>query len=205
MIEVEAKARVTDVRAILRSLKKMGAKEAEETVQTDTYYSHPSRRFEMSDEALRVRASRKGVSIAYKGPKLDRRSKSREEVELAVSSASTARALLLRLGFKPVGVVRKRRRIFRVRGLKVCLDRVEGLGVFLEVEKKVDERRYASTLEKVLGLLRQLGLDKTERRSYLELILAPRAQENSKVAGISSRGSLSSRRQTLLSLGRRVS
>jgi len=52
----------------------------------------------------------------------------------------------------------------------ICLDDVAGLGTFVEVEA-----RGVDTIEKArdgaLALLEQLKLHRTERRSYLELLL----------------------------------
>ncbi len=189
MIEVEVKAAVEDPGALRRALRAMGAVKRAELAQVDTYYSHPSRRFELTDEALRVRVSGEGAELTYKGPKLDALSKSREEVEVRVNDPGAARELLWALGFRPIGVVRKRRTRYSLGGFIVCVDRVSGLGVFVEVEKRVGERSYEKTLDAALGLLRRIRGARRERRSYLELLLSKRAR------GV--RGSLSSRRRTL--------
>ena len=196
MIEVEVKAPVRDPRRIVRALMDLGAKKRGKLVQKDTYYSHPARRLELTDEALRIRVSEGRAVLAYKGPRLDGRSKSREEIEVGIGSAGAAHRVLLRLGFRPVGTVRKRRELYTLRGLRVCLDRVEGLGVFLEVEKRVERKRYPAALETVLALLRKLGLEETERRSYLELILLRGARRTGRSPPIKTRGTLSSPRRT---------
>ncbi|MGQ9583762.1 MAG: class IV adenylate cyclase [Thermoplasmatota archaeon] len=188
MIEVEVKAAVADPAALRRALRELGAVRRGELAQVDTYYSHPLRRFELTDEALRIRVSSEGAQLTYKGPRLDRRSKSREEVEVPVGDPAAAGELLRRLGFRPAGVVRKRRTRYSIGELRVCVDRVEGLGLFVEVEKRTGERSYRRALESALGLLSRLGGAKSERSSYLELLLLKRAR------GV--RGSLSSRRRT---------
>jgi len=148
----------------------MGAQEVHTTVQRDTYYRHPGRDFAKTDEALRIREEEGRTTLAYKGPKLDPATKSREELQVPLVGPGEMGALLLRLGFEPVAVVEKRRRTFHLRGLEVDLDEVKGLGTFLEVEA-IGCEDLAEGRERVLGLLRELGLSRLERSSYLELLL----------------------------------
>jgi adenylate cyclase class 2 len=170
MLEVEAKAHLDDPERIISSIIELGGREIYFTVQRDTYYRHPNRDFAQTDEALRIREEEGRSFITYKGPKLDAETKSREELEVPLVDPQDLGGLLLRLGFEPVAVVEKRRRGYLVGTLEVCVDEVKGLGHFLEVEARgcedLDEGR-----ERVLGLLESLGLDRMERRSYLELLL----------------------------------
>ncbi|MBM4248305.1 MAG: class IV adenylate cyclase [Euryarchaeota archaeon] len=171
-VEVEVKSRVGDLRALERRLRGMGGRLREEVVEIDTYYNHPSRDFASTDEALRVRVSRGEVSLTYKGPKLDRTSKSREEIILGIDDAARAGALLARLGFRRVASVRKRRRAFGLGRFEICLDRVAGLGDFFEIEARVPRRGYGGVRDEALALLLELGGERPERRSYLELLLS---------------------------------
>ena len=170
MLEVEAKAHLDDPERIISSILDQGGREIYFTVQRDTYYRHPGRDFAATDEALRIREEQGRSFITYKGPKLDAETKSREELEVPLVDPGDLGVLLLRLGFEPVAVVEKRRRGYLVGTLEVCIDEVKGLGHFLEVEA-----RECQDLEegkaRVLELLDRLGLDRLERRSYLELLL----------------------------------
>jgi adenylate cyclase class 2 len=111
--------------------------------------------------------------MTYKGRKFDRLSKTREEIEVTVGDAAAATRLLERLGFTPVAAVRKLRRMYELGDYTICLDDVAGLGTFVEVEA-----RGVADIEKArdgaLALLEQLTLHRTERRSYLELLLESR-------------------------------
>ena len=170
MLEVEAKAHLPEPERAITSILELGGREIYFTIQRDTYYRHPGRDFAQTDEALRIREEEGRSFITYKGPKLDAQTKSREELEVPLVDPKDLGMLLLRLGFEPVAVVEKRRRAFLVGTLEVAVDEVKGLGYFLEVEAKA-----CNDLEegkaRVLGLLDTLGLDRQERRSYLELLL----------------------------------
>lgn len=170
LLEVEAKAYLDDPPRAISQLVELGAQEKYFTIQRDTYYRHPGRDFADTDEALRIREEEGRAFIAYKGPKLDETTKSREEIEVPLVHPDRMGSLLLRLGFEPVAVVEKRRRGYEVHTLEVTVDEVKGLGFFLEVEalgcEDLDEGRVS-----VLTFLEKLGLNRLERRSYLELLL----------------------------------
>ncbi len=145
--------------------------------QEDLYFAHPCRDLAARDEAVRIRRSGDRTFLTYKGPKESGRSKARREVELAVASFETARAFLEALGFRPVAWIRKERLLYRAGSVTLALDRVEGLGAFLELET-VGPRAHLAVLEaQVRVLARELGLDpeRQERRSYLELWLEKEA------------------------------
>ncbi len=79
-------------------------------------------------------------------------------------------------GNYPVGEVRKQRRKARVdwqgRSVEVSLDEVDRLGSFLELELLADDDQLDAARECLASLAGQLALSGSERRSYLELVLA---------------------------------
>ncbi len=82
------------------------------------------------------------------------------------------RELLGRLGYREVTWVRKVRERYRLGAFTVSLDKVEGLGEFVEVEAKA-EGPYGDLLDEAFRLLERLGLAPEEaiRTSYLEMLL----------------------------------
>ncbi len=167
---------------MVNRLEALGAEKAHELEQVDRYFAHPARNFAETDEALRVRVQRQGeqalAAVTYKGPKLDHTTKTRQEIEVPLQAAADAERfcrLLECLGFRFVLEVRKQRTVFQLveteRAVEVCLDRVDGLGSFVEIETAADEESQAEAVRVVLELGRKLGLTETERRAYLELLL----------------------------------
>lgn len=172
-MEVEAKAYAEDLNAIENALIEKGAKFVWKGEQKDTYYNHPMRDFAVTDEALRIREADGRTFFTYKGPKIDSITKTREEIEILVEDAETAREFLLRLGFKEVGVVNKKRTKYHLDDFVVCLDEVADLGQFVELEASSDEHdadKVNELRESILNILNSLNLTKTERKSYLELL-----------------------------------
>ncbi len=143
----------------------------------DTYYQHPCRDFSSTDEALRIRIKRFNghfeAFLTYKGPKMDDLSKTREEIEVPLSDPDGYASILERLGFKEILTVSKVREKYYVeKGVVLTLDTVEGLGTFVEIEAIVErEELVPRTVEKLRLILEGLGVEKFERRSYLELIM----------------------------------
>ena len=176
MIEVEVKVKAdhSQVRSVLQ---KLGAIKIGIENQSDTYFAAPYRDFAKTDEALRIRSLDGQAVLTYKGPKLDKVSKTREELETSVDEATTAK-ILHALGFSDAGIVRKKREVFRAGEITVCLDAVEGLGEFLEVEIIAeDEKDLDISREKLFELLKQFGAGEKDsiRTSYLEMVLDKRS------------------------------
>ena len=86
MIEVEVKAKINSFDEIKDKLNDLGAIKVKTEHQEDRYFNSPVVDFAKSDEALRIRETKTEEShnlfITYKGPKIDSKSKTREEVEM---------------------------------------------------------------------------------------------------------------------------
>lgn len=185
--EIEKKFRVESFEKLKRDVERLGGTPAPVTEQIDCYYQHPQRDFAETDESLRMRQCGEATYLTYKGPKFDAETKSRveEEVRLADGrpAADTCRELVRRLGFTPVAVVRKERATFAVevqgRAVEIALDEVEHVGRFAEIETTVvadgsDDPAVEAAKAVVQQVADSLGLEQTERRSYLRMLLENR-------------------------------
>ncbi|GAB3694541.1 class IV adenylate cyclase [Halorubrum pallidum] len=195
MYEVEIKV-PADVDTVRERLRRADADRVDARRQRDVYYDAPHRDFARTDEALRLRretplsASRAGATgsgsdseedatettkLTYKGPLVDEESKTRVEHETGVDDDEAAAGIFAGLGFEPAATVEKRREFWRFEGYTVTLDRVDGLGEFVEIEREVEtESAVASARDAAFDVLATLGLDGAEqvRTSYLGLLLA---------------------------------
>ncbi len=176
--EVEQKFPVADMAALEAALAAMGATISQPHREVDLYFGHPARDFARTDEALRVRRKGRSNFITYKGPKLDKTTKTRQEIELPLGpgkeSIDAWGELLEALGFRPVGEVRKFRRkaaiAWQGRRVEGSLDEVEQLGTFAELELVVEADGVEDAKACIASLAEKLGLTGSERRSYLELL-----------------------------------
>ncbi len=168
-------------------LRAIGAERLNQEVQTDAYYDHPSRHFQDTDEALRVRIRGPSVKdtphdstdlpsteLTYKGPKVDTITKTRVELTVRVDDADCMDRILTNLGFSHVATLTKRRVFYSVADVIVSLDDVENVGLFAEFENTVcNASAVPSARRHLFRLVERLGLDMSRsiRESYLELLL----------------------------------
>jgi len=163
-LEVEVKAKI-DNRKVEEKLLSSGGIFVGEENQVDTYFQHPCYDLKKKDEALRVRESKGSVYLTFKGPRIDKETKTRCEIEVKVEGDIFS--LLEAIGFLPFARIKKKRRIFRWRSLQISVDRVEKLGNFIEIEgKSFEEKPSIFYLLEILGIKRSCLI----RKSYLELL-----------------------------------
>ncbi len=180
MFEVEQKFWVDDLNSLEDRLRSLGAVEGPTEQHADEYFNHPSRDFSETKEALRIRRINHVAHITYKGTKLPGTVKARLEMEWCLApgdhDGTLTAKLWTTLGFRSVAIVHKSRRVFRCdtlgQGLSITIDLVDGVGQFSEVELVVSrEDEIEAARDRIIDASKQLGLSRTEPRSYLNLLL----------------------------------
>lgn len=179
MLEIEMKFRVADFTALQQALGGWGAVARPTIEEIDRYFNAPDRDFAATDEALRLRSIGADNRITYKGPKQGGPTKTRTEIEIGLEPGQEAADEFCRLaqllGYRPTATVKKRRTIYDFQrggfALEACLDEVETLGRFVEIEivaQPGDKDRAQAVLQEVV---RELGLPTSEPRAYLQMVL----------------------------------
>ena len=185
MIEVELKIPIYNKEEAAMRLKDMGFVQGDLKRESDIYFDKEDGQIKNSDSALRIRScenlTQEGATyyLTYKGPKLDAVSKTRKEVEVAVQEPKATQEILVSLGYTQVYPVVKLRQYYHKEAMTACLDQVEGLGDFLElemviageVEKDTTQEKDAA-LETLVAVLNALGcgMEDTIRTSYIGLL-----------------------------------
>lgn len=177
------KFRVRDAEAYERLLAEklrvsLGKAEREE----DVFFTNEALGFPNEGKSLRIRRRGDYLAATFKGPRLDKTTKTREEIELPLgtsgASAQESRDAWIkfyeRLGFKVYGeVVKTRRRgaaTFQDREFELTLDRVEGIGDFAELELQAPREEFDAARSALLALATALDLTEPEPRTYLGMI-----------------------------------
>ncbi|XP_074428693.1 adenylate cyclase CyaB-like [Larus michahellis] len=165
---VEVKARLREPAAVAERLRGSGRGDGEGLVQADTFFRVPRGRLK-----LRRRTDGRGELIFYErpdatGPKLSCFS-------ITPTDDPDGLEAVLGQALGVLGVVRKERLLYLVGQTRVHLDRVEGLGDFLELEVMLTEEQTLEDGERVARqLMKELGIEEQDLISgaYLDLLLA---------------------------------
>ena len=165
---VEIKARVDDLDAMRRRAAALSDDGPHELVQDDTFFRCADGRLK-----LRVFPDGQGELIFYRradqaGPK--------ESFYLRTPTADPAGLReALTLAWGQAGRVRKQRRLFLVGRTRIHLDRVQGLGDFVELEVVLAEgEALQDGAEEARRLMNRLGIDSSQliEQAYVDLLRA---------------------------------
>lgn len=183
MIEVEVKAKIKDFNSVEERLNEINAEKSHVEHQKDTYFNSPIKDFAKTDEALRIRKvstnNNQKIFITYKGPKIDSKSKTREEIEVEIENSKKVSKIFEHLGFNKSAMVIKKRTNYVFDKYTLSLDEVEGLEPYMEIETDLqDGSDFEEELNKIYDIFKKLGItDGFERTSYLELLEVAKSEK----------------------------
>lgn len=138
--EIEIQVQVEKIKPLIDLLEKEGKFEFENR-QIDEYFTPAHRNFAEKKpvaEWLRLRDSDGKYSITYKKWHYNANSSQNfaDEHETSVSDFDQLRKIFIALDMRPVVKVSKIRKVYLYEDYEIALDKVEGLGDFVEVEWK---------------------------------------------------------------------
>jgi adenylate cyclase class IV len=165
-LNLELKARLPSLEQADRRARSIGASLLEEIRQTDTYFAVPNGR-------LKLREFDDGRSelIFYERPEVaPERQSSYSRIPLP---SGTRLVPLLAKAVGIVTVVRKERRVFLYRGARIHLDRVDGMGTFLEFEVPLEQGTPGEPLMRELRSLFAIEDAHVLQASYADLSRSP--------------------------------
>ena len=163
MQEIEVKARVRDQAALLEELDVLGVVLGEPRTQSDEVYTPDGEipAFQPGAQFLRVREEPDRVILTFK--QTGRNPLDNTEREVVVSNAQEMRDIILKIGFKFALRIKKTRRTGQYKNISVCLDEVEKLGTFIELERLVEEGDAEEIQTELFNFLEELGISKEDR------------------------------------------
>ncbi|MGB2762686.1 MAG: class IV adenylate cyclase [Minisyncoccales bacterium] len=173
-IEIEIKARTKDFDGIKKALEKMRANFARSEKQIDKIFG--TSKFLDSENKIieggivaRIREVDKKRTLDFKEIL---RQKGGIELIYEISNIELAEKFLNKLDFKEAFTIKKTREIFSYQDFTICLDDVEQLGKFIEVEKIIsNEEEKNKTKQECFELLKKLAPDsEIEEKKYGDLI-----------------------------------
>ena len=173
MTEVEVKAKVSSFAEIQSELTELGCVFSAPLTQKDRIYLPNGIEFPDKTKGTlfaRIRNSN-GRYIFTLKKQLDTEFENIEH-ELVIDSPEQANEILKLLDFHEVLNVSKKRIKCNYDGMEICLDDIEGLGSFVEVEKMTNEVDTSKIKKELFEFLETLGIKKENQvlKGYATLI-----------------------------------
>ena len=138
MREIELKFKVDDMNDLLAKLRDMDCEVSEILSQNDTIYVSDLNHVESVEGSIWLRVRKENEKVELNLKKQSAKIQESKEIEFEVSSYEKANQLLDTLGYQKWVVVNKKRRYSKYLNYNLCIDEVERLGSFLEIELLVD-------------------------------------------------------------------
>ena len=167
-IEVEIKVKVENLEEIKEKISKIG-KLVKAIKQIDEYYVPSHRDFfakkPQPDEWLRIRTNPDKVVFEYDrsiNKKANGEQDYAEEYETKISDAGEFRKILEFLDFKKVVIIEKDREYWICGDIEIALDKVKGLGSFVEAEAKGDFKNDKEAKKACIDFLENLEIKDVE-------------------------------------------
>lgn len=185
MREIEIKARVADKQTLIDNIARAGIQLSRPINQHDVVYGQKG----VADNApgsiwLRIRTEN-DVTTIFTLKQQHKTGLDSIEHETQVANAEELAAIISLLGFSLYSDLKKTRQKAQYNGIEICVDEVEGLGVFIEAEQLTDESADAEVVTANLwSELECLGVDKADEvfEGYDVLINQTNERKNNRIA-----------------------
>lgn len=162
MREIELKFRVKNEEELIDKLKSLKCKIENVFEQSDTIYVCDLNNIESVENSIWLRVRKENNHVELNLKKQSSKIQESQEIEFKVESYEKAIEFLEALGYKKWVVVNKKRRYIKYLNYNLCLDEVERLGTFIEIEILVEENDKKDYVEQLISVAEELGLDKKD-------------------------------------------
>ena len=180
--EIEVKAKVDDFIKLKEKLQELQCELSEGIVQKDTVFIQPGTSYPVVDSGkpvLRIREQGEETILTLKIPQEN--NLTCIEKEINVNHPEKTKALIELLGFKEMIESTKVRQKAKYQEYEICLDNVEGLGMFVEVEK-ISYEDSIIVQKELFSFLQKLGIEKENQVLYGYDILMWNKLQNDKLS-----------------------
>lgn len=160
MKEIEVKAYLKDKDAVLNSLKDLGVVLGDIINQDGTEYAKKGNTLEeylSNNYFVRVRTENGIHKLTVKDPSRNF-ALSKIEYETKIENREAVENMLKLMGYLPVLRINKKRQIAKYKDYEICIDEVDELGHFIEIEKMSDKDE-SLVLNELRELLFSIGVD----------------------------------------------
>jgi len=163
MREIEVKAKLLDKKSFLAAAEKLNIKFSNIITQIDTTYETAISYDDPNWNIFRIRKQDDKLILTMKH-KASTRSRDNYEYETLIENELEVIKMLERLGYVRGVTINKKRRIAKHKDIELCIDEIDELGDFVEVEKLAEDDADVDKIQNTLWeLLVSMGVKPADR------------------------------------------
>jgi adenylate cyclase, class 2 len=173
MKEIEVKTKVRDKDTLLAKLSELGIELSSPVIQRDRIF-FPNGKLPdgiSKEPALRIREQNGEYLFTYKKP--DTNHLDKIEFETKIADPEAMANIFEALGFREIARINKTRQKAKYQDYEICVDEIENLGSYVEVEKMVQDGDANAIQTELFSFLGSLGVSSNDRiyKGYDVLII----------------------------------
>ncbi|MEK7103856.1 MAG: class IV adenylate cyclase [Patescibacteria group bacterium] len=161
MVEVEIRAKINNKNEVQNKLKEIGAVLEKSIHQEDRIFGHEMFLDEnkmIVEGGLSARIRQVGQDVWLEFKEISRNKGAGIEIKATLDNMEEGLRFFEKLGFKEAFAINKQREVYSLDGFEICLDDVEQLGSFIEIEKAVlSQDETALAKKECLSLLEKIA------------------------------------------------
>jgi len=163
MFEVEVKTYLSNTNRIIDILQNKGCMLETPIIQKDDVFVHKSIQSDNIPDCSSVLRIRTENDRNFLTLKQIQNSSDAIELETMIDNPNAVFEMLMLLGYKRFVAINKKRTKSKYNNFLLCIDEVDNLGDFLEVELIVEKEEEKTTaLEQIHNFLKELGISKND-------------------------------------------
>ena len=163
MREIEVKAKLKNKKGLLLKAQELGIKFGPAITQDDYTYETSLSKDDPNWNIFRIRKQGNKTILTMKY-KASSRSRDNHERESVIENPMEVADMLERVGYSFGVRIKKVRQIAKYKGFELCIDEIDKLGSFIEVEKLAQDNVDVDEIQNDLWeLLMQLGVSPRDR------------------------------------------
>jgi adenylate cyclase class 2 len=160
MNEIEIKVRFDNLEQIVEKFKEIGCVFSEPKRQEDIIFLDAKMtEYKIVEGTIVLRIRNENGKYTFTIKQQLGRDLSSKEYEVEISNATSMYAMLQLMGFKELVRVNKTRLKGKYKSYNLCIDNVERLGNFLEIECLTERTDYEVVQNEMLTFLKEIGID----------------------------------------------
>ena len=179
MKEIEVKAKLKNKDQVIKKLTELGCVFEDTITQDDVVYAKNTGSLEIfraNDVFLRIRV-KNGSKNIFTLKKRMKNDLDALEYETGIDSKEEMEQALFLMGYQKIVQVIKTRMITHYNGCEICIDEVEGLGSFIEMEKLSEDGDSEKIQDELFAFFMTLGIAEEDRATVGYDILILQSKE----------------------------